>query len=97
MGKKGGETGKRREEKTKQTTREDAMVFGDNVRARWAARALPRTPTQRRREKEDREDREDREEKKTSDETSHPHTPTAIPQPTTQHNKTTHTTQHIKS
>lgn len=28
------------------------MVFGDNVRARRAARALPRTPTQRGREKE---------------------------------------------
>lgn len=39
--------------------RENTMVFGDNVRARRAARALPRTPTQRRREEE--EDGEDRE------------------------------------
>lgn len=63
------------------------MVFGDNVRARRAARALPRTPTQRGREEEERGER------KTSDETTHPHrysthhtlfyptqTPTAIPQ-----------------
>ena len=34
------------------------MVFGDNVRARRAARALPRTPTQE--EEEDREKREDK-------------------------------------
>lgn len=35
------------------------MVFGDNVRARWAARALPRTPTtgkrRRQREEEDKQ------------------------------------------
>ena len=33
------------------------MVFGDYARARWAARVLPRTPTQRGREEEDREKR----------------------------------------
>ena len=35
----------------KANNKEDAMVFGDNVRARIAARALPRTPQQRGREK----------------------------------------------
>ena len=42
---KGGARRKTRS-REESTTREH-MVFGDNVRARWAARALPRTPTQR--------------------------------------------------
>lgn len=51
------------------------MVFGDNVRARKAARALPRTPTQRRKE-------EDKKEEKTVNQHYTPHTitPPAIPQ-----------------
>ena len=59
------------------------MVFGDNVRARMAARALPRTPTTRRRKKKRKE-----EEGKRRDHT--PSHPTAIPQPTTQCDKTRH-------
>ena len=33
------------------------MVFGDNVRARWAARALPRTPTTKKRERQEEKDK----------------------------------------
>ena len=59
--KKGGE--QRRREHNKR----NAMVFGDNVRARKAARALPRTPTQigrgRKRGKQ----------RKTNDKTTHSH------------------------
>ena len=45
---------KRKEERGKTNNRRDAMVFGDNVRARIAARALPRTPTQKEEEEESR-------------------------------------------
>ena len=45
------------------------MVFGDNVRARMAARALPRTPTQRGRRRERRRGEEGRRRDHT------PHTP----------------------
>ena len=51
-----------REREDKANNKGDAMVFGDNVRARRAARALPRTPTQRRgreRRKEEEDKRQD--------------------------------------
>ena len=56
------------------------MVFGDNVRARKAARALPRTPTTREGEEE-----EERTNDKTTHTFTHPpfhptQTITAIPQ-----------------
>ena len=70
----------RRESKRRRDKPGDTMVFGDNVRARMAARALPRTPTT----KEEKRKTEKRERQATRP-------PTAIPQPTTQHNKTTHT------
>nr|DAQ71888.1 MAG TPA: hypothetical protein [Caudoviricetes sp.] len=65
------------------------MVFGDNVRARRAARALPRTPTQRGKGGEERkkgrgEDRATR---------PHTHHTAAIPQPTT-HDGFTASTRH---
>ena len=66
------------------------MVFGDYVRARMAARALPRTPTTR-----ETEETEEKEEEKKTNEGPPPHA-TAIPQPTTHHTET-HTPQHIKS
>ena len=47
------------------------MVFGDNVRARRAARALPRTPTQKEKEEEEEEEEEPK--------------PTHPPRPSTQH------------
>lgn len=59
------------------------MVFGDNVRARKAARALPRTPTQRRRDK-------GRGQRK---QTTRPHTPPPFHNPqhnTTRQDKTRH-------
>lgn len=68
---KTGHTEKRGKKK-KRTQQGNTMVFGDNVRARKAARALPRTPTTRRRQREEEDKQRD-------------HTPTAIPQPT-QHN-----------
>ena len=43
---------RRREAEKKEHNKGDAMVFGDNVRARKAARALPRTPTQKERGRE---------------------------------------------
>ena len=52
--KKGGE----HKEKRKRNNKRDAMVFGDNVRARKAARALPRTPTQRRRRGRQKEEKD---------------------------------------
>ena len=72
---------RRGEERRRQdkTNKGNAMVFGDNVRARRAARALPRTPTQEGEE-------EDREKRKTNDEPPHhmsfypTQTITAIPQ-----------------
>lgn len=61
------------------------MVFGDNVRARRAARALPRTPTS----KEEEEERQRREEtKKANNETAHP---TALPHNTNHHRYSTKT------
>ena len=49
--------GGKRKEKT--SNREDTMVFGDNVRARMAARALPRTPTtEEEKEEENGEDKQ---------------------------------------
>ena len=39
--------GERRGEEKREHNKRNAMVFGDNVRARMAARALPRTPTQK--------------------------------------------------
>lgn len=60
------------------------MVFGDNVRARMAARALPRTPTQRGRERT-----KERQEDKTSNENYTPITPiTPPPFHNPQHNTT---------
>ena len=75
------------EQRRREHNKGDAMVFGDNVRARKAARALPRTPTQRERGRGRGRQRE--EEDKRRDHTPSRHT--AIPQPTTQCNKTTHT------
>ena len=89
--KKGGGQ-KRREEKRKQTTRGDAMVFGDNVRARRAARALPRTPTARETKEEEKE-RQREEEDKRRDHTPLLH-PTAIPQDSTTRQHTHHTETH---
>ena len=67
---------KRREDKrNKQKEEEDAMVFGDNVRARRAARALPRTPTQDRKRKRKKKEEEDGEDKAHNDETTHAFTP----------------------
>ena len=57
----------RREDKTNTTG--NTMVFGDNVRARMAARALPRTPTQKGRR------REKREQRRQATRTTHPITP----------------------
>ena len=61
--KKSGARRKARRGKKRQATRETrtVMVFGDNVRARRAARALPRTPAQEEEGRERRrgEDRED--------------------------------------
>jgi hypothetical protein len=45
------------EEKREQDNKKDAMVFGDNVRARKAARALPRTPTQKEKKKEEKKEK----------------------------------------
>lgn len=36
------------------------MVFGDNVRARKAARALPRTPTTKKKKRRRKQDKEDK-------------------------------------
>ena len=51
------EQGTENREQDKANNKRDTVVFGDNVRARWAARALPRTPTRRgkgrRRQKEE--------------------------------------------
>ena len=55
------------------------MVFGDNVRARRAARALPRTPTAKEKKKKEEED-------KTSNENYTPITPPPFHNP--QHNAT---------
>ena len=74
-----------REEGTQQ---ENAMVFGDNVRARRAARALPRTPATRRRK---------RETERRGRQTTRPHAPSFY---NPHHNTRTtlkHTPQHIKS
>ena len=59
----------------------DAMVFGDNVRARRAARALPRTPPTREIEEEEKEEKD-------KHETTH-HTPPHFPT----HNKHGNTKQ----
>ena len=57
----------------------NTMVFGDNVRARRAARALPRTPTTEEKEKE--ENVEDKRRELHTHRHSNPHiNPTAIPQ-----------------
>ena len=74
----------------KRTQQRDAMVFGDNVRARKAARALPRTPTQKEKKKKKKKGKKEEETektKKTNDKTTHPSHP-AIPQPITQYDKT---------
>ena len=53
--KKGGARGKETTRDNKRTN--NTMVFGDNVRARKAARALPRTPhTKKKRKKEKKEE-----------------------------------------
>jgi hypothetical protein len=78
---------KRREEKT--SNKKDTMVFGDNVRARRAARALPRTPPTKEEEEE-----EKKENKKDKQRKLHTHHTTAIPQPTTQYDKTRQDTHH---
>lgn len=90
-----------RQDKTKQTTRENAMVFGDNVRARRAARALPRTPQQEKKRKR----RQERETERRKRQATRPHTLTpltAIPHTTTQCNtaqqdNTHHNTQRVDS
>ena len=46
-------------EKRREHNKRDAMVFGDNVRARMAARALPRTPTKTEEEKGRQRNQED--------------------------------------
>ena len=80
--KKGGKQG---EEKRREHNKGNTMVFGDNVRARRAARALPRTPTtKRKRGREEEDKRRD-------------HTPshtTAIPQHSTTRQHTHHTETH---
>ena len=69
------------------------MVFGDNVRARRAARALPRTPTTRKEEEEEERGRErKREEEETGNNepghhTAHPITHPAIPIPHINHHR----------
>ena len=50
-----GEKEERRRRGRDKTNKRDAMVFGDNVRARRAARALPRTPTAKRVREQNRE------------------------------------------
>ena len=72
---KGGarrKAGKQEKREEKRRQQEDTMVFGDNVRARRAARALPRTPTQREEEKRKRTGEKTRE---TCDENYTPITP----------------------
>lgn len=102
-------TGKARHEERRGAEKREhnkgnTMVFGDNVRARKAARALPRTPTQTGREKKE-EEKENREKRKTSNKTTTLTPRTAIPQPTAQqdnahtilkhtHHTETHTTAH---
>ena len=63
--KKNEEQRKRREHNKGNT-----MVFGDNVRARKAARALPRTPTTKKVREQERKEKTE----KTSDGTTNPHT-----------------------
>lgn len=64
------------------------MVFGDNVRARTAARALPRTPTQ---EEEKEENKKDKRENHTP--SHHRHPPNIKPSPPF-HNDTTLSQKH---
>ena len=81
-----GEARRKTGSRKKRTQQENTMVFGDNVRARWAARALPRTPTQRgRRRQREEEDKH---------ETMHSHTlspPFHNPQHSTTRQHTHHT------
>ena len=63
-----------RRKKRKQGNKKDAMVFGDNVRARRAARALPRTPTQE--EEEKRKGKENKTRRTRRDERQDPDTKT---------------------
>lgn len=73
---KGGAQGKSGNRKRREHNKRDAMVFGDYARARKAARALPRTPTTKRKEKR---------KEKTGNEITHSHshlTHSAIPQHT---------------
>ena len=78
------------EEKREQDNKKDAMVFGDNVRARKAARALPRTPTQK-------EEKEEEEIEKNGLQQTHHHPTALLPEhkpPPTFHNDTTLTLKH---
>ena len=71
------------------------MVFGDNVRARRAARALPRTPAQREREEEERRGEEKRAEGK-EERNQNPHTTHCTPRallPNTNHHRYSTMTQ----
>lgn len=61
-------------------------MFGDNVRARMAARALPRTPTTKRQKRKKK--KKEKQERQNKQQELHTHPTTAIPQPTTQYNKT---------
>lgn len=65
---------RRGEEKRRRDNKKDAMVFGDNVRARKAARALPRTPTQKGRERK--RDRKTRQATRTTHPPHHRHSTT---------------------
>lgn len=68
------------------------MVFGDNVRARTAARALPRTPTQRGREEERKRKRKRKRMEKTSNGNHTPITPPPF-HPTPNHHRHSTMTQ----
>ena len=70
---------KKQETKRREHNKKNTMVFGDNVRARMAARALPRTPPTRQRKKR----------KKTNEETAHTtHHPPVLHTATRQHSNT---------
>ena len=73
------------------------MVFGDNVRARKAARALPRTPPTRETKEEEEETEKANEE--TTHTYTHPHPPPFhnTAQQDNTHTTLKHTPQHIKS
>lgn len=84
--KKGGERN-RRERKTTRSAQGNTMVFGDNVRARRAARALPRTPINE--EEEERRRREGRQATRTTHPSHHHHSTMTHTPPQRRHTKPT--------